>query len=374
MRRLAIAVSLAFLSAGSSAVVAHDQNPSWEELEEIFARGCGDDRGIDRCDSDVQRRMHELYGTESPADLLQQNVTARRAMFVDGYGNEVAAISFARYPGQPPMVEVRSPRVAGAPQLRPLTAAVGHQAWATALSRSKNFDQRLARELPQEKPEEDDALPDFCLHGWFVVVEAIDAPRVSPNVLAGTRSEDMERDPALPVEAVMEPGSIRSDAESACADGLAVDYAFELAAVALASLAECSTLTLDSFRNTAELLGQCHRLGGDRLAAGEANVTIDKLQRALRLDQTRELAWLFAGLGDTRAARFTDALDGGALFLNGPVGVDADHAEVEGQVIRFNEGDPVEATDISLKLLRQAGDFVIDTFEVSNRRPFSGDQ
>jgi hypothetical protein len=316
-------------------------------MEEVFARGCGDERGVDRCASEVQARMHGLYGLENPADLLAKGVTVRRALFVDGYGNDVAAISFIPRPGQSPMVEVRSPRGEGVPNVPPLTAAVGRESWATVLARSANFDQLLAREFPQETPGGGPA--NFCLHAWFVVVEAVDAPRVSPNVLAGTGSEDEERDPSLPVEAPMEPGRIRADAESACGNGLAADYAFALADAALAALPECGSLVLDEFRAVAALLGQCQRLGGDRLVAGQASQTIAKLQRALQLEQTQELEWLFVGIGETRAARFKAALDGGSLFFEAPVGIDADRAEVKGQVAYFGQraGESTQVADIS---------------------------
>lgn len=373
--RLPLIAAFLLLATGSAGH-AQERESSGEELQSIFDRGCGDDRGNDRCDGEVQRRMRETYGLESAAVLLEQGVTLRRAMFVDGYGNDVAAISFVRYPGRPPMVEVRSPQRESASRASPLTAPVQSETWATVVSRSENFDQLLARELPRDTADGADALPNLCLHAWFVVVEAVDAPRVSPNVLAGTGSEAEERDPFLPVEAPMEPGKIRLDAESACADGLAVNYAFELADVALASLPECGTLSLDDFRTIAALLGQCHQLGGDRLVAGEASRTAAKLERALRLGQTRELEWLFVGLGETRAARLIEALDGGSLFLRAPIGLDADHAAIQGQVVHFgaeNE-EPAQVSDISLQLLRQTGDFVIDTFAVSSRRPLTEGQ
>jgi hypothetical protein len=92
----------------------------------------------------------------------------------------------------------------------------------------------------------------------------------------------------------------------------------------------------------------------------------------LRLDQRQELAWLFVGFGDTRAARFVEAIGGGTLFLQGPVGIDADHAEIKGQVAYFSESEARgQVADISLRLLRQTGEFVIDTFEVSTRRPLT---
>src|SRR5690606_35906000 len=102
---------------------------------------------------------------------------------------------------------------------------------------------------------------------------------------------------------------------------------------------------------------------------------VRKLDRALRLEQKQELQWLFVGFGHERADLFLAALDGGSPHLFAPVGRNADYATVEGQVVYFDEeaGGVDEVADITLSLLRQVGDFVIDTFEVSNRRPLTRD-
>jgi hypothetical protein len=363
--------ALALLFAWPSAVAAQEEQRSWDEIMETFERGCGDDDGNDRCDSEVQQRMHGLYRIDGPAELLEQGVTMRRAMFVDGYGNDVAAITFARRPGEAPMVEVKAPRREGAPEFQPLVAAIGRATWETVLARSRNFDQSLARELPSER--KDGAFPNLCLHAWFVVAEAVDASRVSQNVVFGSGSIDAARDPALPVNTYADPGKIRVDAESACADGLAAEYAFELADIALAALPECGTLDLANFRGAAEMLGQCHALRGDRLAAGEATGVIHKLSRAMRLEQGQELQWLFVGTGEARANLFKAAIDGGTLYFSAVHGIDADHALIEGEVAYMAEdsGQLTETADLKLRLLRQTGEFVIDTFEVTNRRPFT---
>lgn len=372
MRVHQLVAGILFLIGGSAAMAQDDQR-SWAEIQEIFDRGCGDDQGTDRCDSEVQQRMRDLYRIASPSEMLDEGITMRRAMLVDGYGNEVAAITFARKPGESPKVEVRAPWPEGAPEPRPLTAAVSSETWAAALGRSENFDQQLVRELPRDDADGSRAPPrSICLHAWFVVVEAADAPRVNPNILAGTGSGATERDPSLPVDAPMEPGRLRADAESACADGLAMEYAFALADLAYAALPECSTLEIEDFRNQAMLLGQCFRLAGDRLVAGEANALVHKLERALRLEQRKELEWLFVGFGEERAERFRAAIDGGSLYFFAPHGADADHAMVEGQLLYFDEEaeERTEIADLKLNLLRQTGEFVIDTFEVTNRRPF----
>ena len=58
--------------------------------------------------------------------------------------------------------------------------------------------------------------------------------------------------------------------------------------------------------------------------------------------------------------------------MNAPEGVDPDHARIAGQVIFRTEGgtNDWQARDITLNLLRQTGDFVIDTFDIGARRPY----
>ncbi len=345
---------------------AQDRSATPAQASAAFDRNCRDDDGNDRCGLDAHDRMRALYGFESAEDLLARGVSFRRAMFVDGYGNDLVAITFWREPGKAPMVEARSPRVDGREEPPPLRATISGETWDKIVSGSVYFDRELATDPPGA-----DELPSFCLHSWVVVVDAVDAPRVSPNIVYGTGSIGRERDPLLPVEVTLTPASIRSDTEDACTRGLAMSYAFELAEIALGELTECSSLKLDDFRNEPHLLGMCHQLRGDRLVAGEASAIPGKLRQAIRTESALGLSWLFAGSGHERQNRYLAAIDGGSTYFTAPVGIDADHAVIKGEIVWTQEnGPPTERADLTLNLLRVTGDFVIDTFEVSERRPF----
>ena len=80
---------------------------------------------------------------------------------------------------------------------------------------------------------------------------------------------------------------------------------------------------------------------------------------------------LFVGTGRERPNRYLAAIEGGDAYFQPPLGIDADHAVIKGEVVWVAEnGPPIERAALRLNLLRVTGDFVIDTFEVSERRPF----
>lgn len=367
----AIAAWIALLAA-SAAAQAQVPSSVFTELREAYESGCRDDDGNDRCSREAQDRMLAQYGLESAQDMLARQATMRRALFVDGYGNDIVAITFWHEPGMVPMVEVRSPSTDKEANPEPLRAAISAETWAKVLSGSVFFDRELAP-TPAAAVEDGSfpVPPPLCLHAWIVAVTAVDAPRVGQNVVYGTGSMAAARDPALPVEVTLTPERIRSDNESACTPGLATYYAHELASIARRHLSECSSLSLDDFRNEAHLLGLCHQLRGDRLTAGEASVVPRKLQRALRAGTELEFGWLFVGSGTERQNRYLAAIDGGNATFKPPVGIDADHAVIEGEVVWTDENRrSAERADLRLNLLRVTGEFVIDTFEVSERRPY----
>ncbi len=82
------------------------------------------------------------------------------------------------------------------------------------------------------------------------------------------------------------------------------------------------------------------------------------------------LEWPLVGLGEPRASRFLAAIDGWRIYLDLPAGRGADRASMQGKILYADAegGQLTEAADISLNLLRQCGEFVIDTFEISNRQ------
>lgn len=342
-----VAMSLLALWAGSAAEAREDalaQGPN------VFDRGCGDDQGTDRCASEIQRRMRELYGIEDVEALSAQGVTLRRTMIVDGYGSDVVAITFKRAPGRSPTVEILTPRRSGEPALQPLLTVVGQDTWNQVLAASQDFDQQLVRELPERK----DPLLSLCLHSWFVVVEAVDAARLDQSVFGQHTS----------------PAEIRRDAEDTCGDGLASRYAFELARMAREQLKECGSLRVENSRNDAALLSLCHRLGGDRMAAGDAYNFLEKLRRATvrELPNVDDLGLeFFAASAEDLVQPFRAALEGGRFVAGIPHATDIDHATVEGQLF-FPAGDGSQVADIKLELVRQIREFVILSYNISAKR------
>jgi hypothetical protein len=293
--------------------------------------------------------MRERYGWPSAEALAERGAIARRTMFVDGYGNDVVAISFIRARGRSPIVEIAVPREDGEAPPDPLIAAVSQDAWWRVLAASETFDKQLVEEQRSGRLGSDDRI-ELCLHGWMVVAESID-----PGHRIGER---------------VQPHRIRRDTEGSCADGLAVPYSFALADLALASLAECGSLDPLHARNKAALLALCQRLGGDRLAAAEAERLTWELERLDLSTASDELRQLFTWEARDQVEPFREALIGGQLYLNAPRANDPDNAEVTGQVGYLSEDEGrSEVADVKLRLVRDGRYFVIESYELSERRP-----
>ncbi|MEP2990734.1 MAG: hypothetical protein ABJN65_09365 [Parasphingorhabdus sp.] len=325
-----------------------------DEMKDVFDRGCGDDDGNDRCDREVQAKMRSLYDWKSAEVLTEEGVAFRRMMFVDGYGNDVVGIEFSRKPGQSPRVRIETPKQKKGPQPSELSAAIARQGWENIIERSSMFEQKLAREVKNSKGDKSGMI-QMCLHGWFVVAEAGDASRLHPNIV-GQR---------------VIPADIRRDAEGSCAKGLTVPYAFQIADKALELLPDCQSIPKNYARNIPQLLALCHRLGGDRLAAAEALEITKKLESRTRNRKEKgPLRWLLAQSAQELLPDFSDLLERGGLHLGLPSAKDMDHASVKGAIIRSgkDDGDKNLIADVSFQLVRQAGDFVVLSFEQSEFR------
>ncbi|MCB1560940.1 MAG: hypothetical protein KDI75_07580 [Xanthomonadales bacterium] len=349
--------AILLVSAACAAVGTQKDSRDQSEATDVFERGCADDQGNNRCADEEQRKMRELYGIPDTEKLSEQGVALRRAMFVNGYGLDIVAITFSREPGRPPMVEVAAPRQEAGPTSQPLSAVVPLRTWNQILDASRDFDQQLARELPASGK----GLENICLHSWFVVVEAVDPAHLSQRVVGQHEV----------------PAKIRRDAEGACTQGLAMRYAFELARTAREQLPECSSLNVDDFRNDADLLSLCQRLGGDRIAASDAYRFLEELGRMtvpgpLELDpfELERFQWkYFARSSEQLAEPFIHDLNGANFFFAPPEATDLDHASVEGQAI-FPDDENDQITDLKLKLVRQNREFVILSYELSEKRPY----
>lgn len=330
--------------------------------ESVWERGCGDDRGNDRCDDETRKKMLGLYGLESAERLADRNVALFRAMIVDGYGNDTVAVSFIREPGRSPYVDVR------APSLKPdeeqlLRSPVSFEVWETVRAASSNFDRLLASEL---RPEGDSRT--ICLHGWVAVAEVVDPS--NPYVSTVTSIEEGQRKSRT--EIVRSTASVRRDTESACANGLAMPFAFELAGIARKQIGECSALDIDDFRNSATLLALCHRLRGDRHAAAEAHQTIKKLEAGLR-SNAEKFDRNFVSMDEEVAERFKKDTEGASIFFGAPNAHSPTDATVEAQLFyTLDEGAeyPDGMATMTIQLYRYASSFNILSWELSERRPF----
>lgn len=334
------------------------------EMRDVFDRGCGDDRGQDRCSDNLQSKMRKMYGLEPIEALAEAGSAVYRAMFVDGYGNDVVSVSFIRERGRAPYVDVRAP--SSEPESEQLLQTnISADRWATISGRSPAFDEMLAHEMA-----DDGGLLRVCLHGWFVVVESAEqkAPFVSTTI---RNSEDGNRTPERIIE--RPDPLIRRDAEGACADGLAVPFAFDLAKEAVEALVECSNLSLDDFRNTAMLLAACHRLQGDRLTAANARVTVEKLQSFPSDPENDEFSLLFVSTEKQAPRQYLADIEGAAVFYSAPRAVSTTDVVVEGKMYYFGRGEeelPTEQATITVNLHEYGSFFSVFSWRTSEKVPF----
>lgn len=223
-------------------------------------KACRDDNHVDRCAPDDRARVVASLGMASAEKEAKSGVEAYRAFFVDGYGRERPTIAFERRPGEPPKVVVYA-------RGRKIEAPASSSAWEKVKSGAAFADRALV-DLPSPIAKPDaPRLPRMCLHAWVTSVEITSAP-------------------------VREDGSdiVRSRTENACDGGLATQFAFDLAALALQQLPACSALKADKHRNDVERLAFCTTLHGDTLAAaGLANQIGGRLN--LREDPEPAQAW-----------------------------------------------------------------------------------
>jgi hypothetical protein len=232
MRLIRICAALSLLLAAPVAAQAPKAKPSPD---------CGDDRGVDRCAAEQQRRVRELFGVKSIEEHQAAGDQVRRAFYVDGYGRDIVAIAFVRATGRDPTLRVHFPRKEGAAAPETMQAPVPKRTWEEVLSGSRLFDRTL---LPPAGGE-----PFICLHSWVYTIEATD-PRP-----AGSHA------PAA------QP---RRKTADACRGDLVQDYATALAQAALRLAPHCAALDPRQHRNEATQLAACTMLEGDRLAAAGA--------------------------------------------------------------------------------------------------------
>lgn len=197
----------------------------------------------------------------------------RRAFYVDGYDNDVVAISYVRSRGREPIVSVHRPRLNGqVPE--PLVASVPDDAWSAILRRSWFFDRTL-----EPLPHVDTGRVSLCLHPWVWTVEATDPPEVTADAQG-----------------------VRRRTHNGCDDGLAGPYANELAISAVSLLSYCRSLDSRHYRNDAVLLADCFTLRGDRNAAAAVRNRVSEFTRASALAPPSGPQALFAPDAEIRLA------------------------------------------------------------------------
>lgn len=333
-------------------------------IQDAFDRGCGDDHGLDRCDPEIQAKMREFYGLRSAEDLADIRVDFFRTMLIDGYGNDVVAVSFIREAGASPYVEIRSPS-RNPDEEQPLRTAISEDVWQQVSTRSSNFDSKLASETIDET-----GVASMCLHGWFAIVEATYRPK--PYISTKIDYDDSDQE-VKSTEIVRPDATIRRDAEGACAGGLAIPFAFELAGMAHEELDECSNLDLDDFRNTAELLATCHRLRGDRLAAARAYPIVRELELFKRRTGNPELDISFVDFSGEDKANFIADIDDAFVVYAAPHATSATDVTIQGDMYFLTEGEsefPSEQAKLTIQLHDYSPDFSILSWNVSPRKPF----
>jgi hypothetical protein len=327
-------------------------------------RDCRDDRGNERCAAEAVAAQNRLFGLTDIAELNREGAYVRRAVFVDGYGNDLLAISFIRRRGEGPVLEMAAPHSAN-PRMAKLTAALSSRLWERAIAADRHFDRLLQ---PRPREESDDIT--VCLHGWLARVEASDPARQNPSY----------------VNRFEMPAIMRTAMGSACADDLAMAYAFELAELALAAAPNCDLISEQGQRNTVTRLADCLTLSGDRVAAARAHNEAQAL-RFLGHSSTRDAVELHRLFVDYGTARFEDRSLGhgrgipaelGALFNQWEFvyvqplrfnGIDAEHVEMIGYVERRLEDQEFsERADLRVRWTDVARRPVIESLEIGEFR------
>lgn len=340
----------------STSVFAMDDEQNTEP--NVWDRGCGDDDGNDRCDSKVQKKMRTLYGWKSIEQLAEENTTAYRAMIIDGYGNDLVAISFERPAGMSPFVEVRSPNSNDVSiKHQPLIATISEETWSEVIESSHHFDQKLASEVKSESDEEESIA--ICLHSWVTVAESVTA-KYSRKIV------NIKGEKSIKEEKV---DTLKRDTESACARGLAIPYAFRLAQIAHASLSECSTLDINDFRNKPSLLAHCKFISGDRLAAGHLYKANQKINDVgdVPLEKFKRL---FDYNFREQAPRLYEALLTGSFYYQTIHAESKESGKVVGKIYKLAENSSNSSmANLTLNYDRNGGKFKIISYELSEFLP-----
>lgn len=238
------------------------------EAERLARPDCFDDNLTDRCSEAEQVRVRELLGVASAEAELAAGVEMYRAFYVDGYGNDLPAVTFERRPGAPPSVVVNGFRG------RRLSGVVSAEVWNQVRRDARYVDRQLT---PRPIAEEGGDVR-ICLHSWVVTVE-----------VAGPSSSDAPIPP------------LRRKTQDTCEEGLAAQYAFGLATAALEALHPCGELDPKQYRNDLMRLASCLGLEGDQLAVIEYLNGRDQQANVIPEDQSADVWGRWLGFSNTRS-------------------------------------------------------------------------
>lgn len=228
---------------------------------------CFDDNLTNRCAEPEQARVRALLEIASAEAELEAGVEMYRVFFVDGYGNDMPAVTLERRPGASPRVVVNGS------EGRRLSGAVSTEVWTQIRAGARYVD----RELASRTPAGPDDTVQMCLHSWVVTVEI---------------AEPSPHDSSIP--------GLRRKTQDACEDGLAVQYAFGLAKAAIEALHPCNELDPNQHRNDVARLSSCLGLEGDQLAAIEFLNGRERGANRIPADQTADAWGLWLGFSNTR--------------------------------------------------------------------------
>jgi hypothetical protein len=318
---------------------------------------CSDDRGIDRCQPEQQRRVRELFGVEPIEAHRDAGDQVRRAFYVDGYGRDVVAITFIRPKGGDPSLWVHFPdRNPGRPP-EPLRAAVPLGVWNEVVERSSHFDRTLARSPAVKPASRGDQVITMCLHSWVYTIEASD-----------------------PADAGGRPATVRRKTEDACDNGLGKAYADGLQKAAVSLLPHCDRLDPSQHRNEATLLSDCRLLRGDRLAAAEVMNRMHSLRSVDGpkdgvlinglFDSDAQIIWAgekfatFGGAADHWAKKIGEGQGRTTLFYDYIEGESAARVRFVGSLARTSADGTYRTARVEQIWVRKHDDFVINSATV----------
>ena len=244
MRRASLTSRALLLTASACLILGFAPASKPRAAAVPATKDCSDNRGVDRCRPEQQRRVRDLFGVKPIEAHRDAGDQVRRAFYVDGYGHDVVAIAFVRPKGGDPSLWVHFPRGSDGKRSEPLSAPVPLETWRGVIERSVHFDRQLVP-LPGEGAPVPGEIR-LCLHGSTYTVEGAD-----------------------PANGEHRSGTLRRRTENGCDNGLTEAYALELQRAAVPLLAPCARLDPRQYGSEAKLLSTCQILAGDRLAAAE---------------------------------------------------------------------------------------------------------